>query len=71
MDDASPEMSLIDEIYVLRRQRNLERNRADFVRNPIYSDLVLSLVEMVSAHLRRVWWDPTAALTKGKMFDRP
>ena len=71
MDDATPEMSLIDEIYVLRRQRNLERIREGFVPNPIYADLVVNLVEAVSAHLRKVWWDPTAALTIGKMFDRP
>ncbi len=69
MDDASPEMSVIDEIYILRRQKNSERLADDFVPNPIYSDLVIHIYQKCITHLKRVWWDPESALTEGKVFN--
>ena len=69
MDNASPEMSLIDEIYVLRRQRNSERLADDFVPNPIYADLIVHLYQQCVRHLRKVWWNPQSALTDGKVFN--
>ncbi|WP_394127295.1 Bpu10I family restriction endonuclease [Vibrio hepatarius] len=69
MDKAAPEMSLIDEIYVLRRQRNSERSSKDFVPNPIYADLVIDLYSQCINHLKKIWWDPESALKEGKVFN--
>ena len=69
MDKAAPEMSLIDEIYVLRRQRNSERSSKDFIPNPIYADLVIDLYSQCINHLKKIWWDPESALKEGKVFN--
>ena len=69
MDDASPELSVIDEIYILRRQKNSERLQEGFQQNPIYSDLVICLYAECLRHLKRIWWDPQSALTVGKVFN--
>lgn len=69
MDDCSPELSRIDEIYILRRQRNLERGHTGFTPNPIYGDLVWDLYQKIVRHLRRIWWNPDSALTDGKLFN--
>jgi hypothetical protein len=69
MDDAAPELTQIDEIFILRKQRNSERNAPGFVPNPIDPDLVCQLYDLVMAHLRRVWWDPNSALTNGRLFN--
>ena len=71
MDDASPELSRIDEIYVLRKQRNSERLSQGFVPNPIYGELVIDIYRQVQRHLNRVWWNPQSAITNGKAFNFP
>jgi hypothetical protein len=71
MDNASPEMSRIDEIYILRKQRNSERLDPDFVPNPISAELVCDIYGHVLNHLRRLWWDPQSALLTGKAFNTP
>ena len=68
MDDCRPELSAIDEIYVLRRQKNSERISNTFSANPIYADLIVDIYTTVLAHLKRIWWDPDSALTTGKLF---
>jgi hypothetical protein len=69
MDDSRPELSKIDEIYILRRQRNSERNASDFKANPIAPDLVWDLYLMIINHLGRIWWDPENGVKAGKMFN--
>ena len=69
LDDASPELSRIDEIYVLRKQRNLERNAVGFVPSPIDAGLVWDLYQLCLRHLTRIWWDPASAVTTGKVFN--
>ena len=69
MDDCRPELSKIDEIYVLRKQRNSDRLAADLKPNPIDADLVWDLYQMVWQHLRKLWWDPEAGVRIGKMFN--
>ena len=69
MDDASPEITAIDEIYIPRKQRNSDRLQPGFVPNPVCPDLVWDLYETCINHLKRIWWDPQSALTKGKVFD--
>ena len=71
MDDAAPEMSRIDEIYVLRKQRNSERVAENFIPKPIDASLVVDIYRQVQRHLTRVWWDPQSALTVGKAFNVP
>jgi hypothetical protein len=71
MDDASPEVSLIDEIYVLRKQKNSERLAAGFVPNDIYDDLVLEIYNHCVQHLKKIWWNPMSGLTEGKVFNFP
>ena len=61
MDDCRPELSKIDEIYVLRKQRNSDRLAADLKPNPIDADLVWDLYQMVWQHLRKLWWDSSIA----------
>ena len=69
MDESSPELTEIDEIYVLRKQRNSDRATTDFVPKPIDGGLVVDLYGMIIRHLRRIWWDPASALTTGKLFN--
>ncbi|MDZ5458018.1 Bpu10I family restriction endonuclease [Azohydromonas lata] len=71
MDDAAPEMSRIDEIYVLRKQRNSERSALNFTPKPIDAALVIDIYRQVQRHLSRVWWNPQSALTTGKAFNVP
>lgn len=71
MDDAAPEVSLIDEIFILRKQRNSERLAEGFRPNPIDADLVWEIYDGSIRHLRKVWWNPQSALTTGKAFGRP
>jgi hypothetical protein len=68
MDDARPELSRIDEVYILRRQRNSARLDKNFIPNPISAELVGDIYVQVLTHLRRIWWDPASALTTGKLF---
>jgi hypothetical protein len=69
MDDCRPELSKIDEIYILRRQRNSDRLALNFVPNPIHSDLVIEIYAKVLEHLSRIWWNPESALQTGKLFN--
>lgn len=70
MDDGSPELTAIDEVFVLRKQRNSARNAKGFIPNPICDQLVWELYELVTSHLRKIWWDPRSALTTGRLFNR-
>ena len=61
----------VDQIYVLRRQRNTDREvrlSGNFVKNPIYEDLVWDLFEEVKAHLTAEKWDVEGALERGKLL---
>ena len=71
MDDCSPELSRIDEIYILRKQKNSERLEKNFVPKPIDPELVWDIYEKCLKHLSRVWWDPNAAVASGKVFNFP
>jgi hypothetical protein len=69
MDDYRPELSKIDEIYVLRKQRNSERQAVGFRPNPIDPELVWDLYQRVNNHLGKIWWDPEAGVRIGKLFN--
>lgn len=69
MDDCRPELSKIDQIYILRKQRNSERLAVGFRPNPIDAELVWDLQQTVSRHLAKIWWNPEAGVKSGKMFN--
>ena len=69
MDDCRPELSKIDEIYVLRKQRNSDRLVKDFKPNPIHPELIWDIYARVMMHLKKLWWNPDSALTTGKLFN--
>jgi len=69
LDDCRPELSKIDEIFVLRRQKNSDRGKVGVVQKPIHADLVIEFYKNVYSHLRRIWWNPKSALDTGKLFD--
>jgi len=61
----------IDQIYVLRRQKNTDRElrfEAGYTKNPIYSDLVWELFQDVINHLSEERWDIDAAIQRGKLM---
>lgn len=61
----------IDQIYVLRRQKNTDREfRFDktYQKNPIHADLVWSLYREVIDYLSLDRWDIDAALARGKLL---
>ena len=61
----------IDQIYVLRRQKNTDREfRFDegYVKNPIYPDLVWDLFRDVVEYLSAARWDIEAAIARGKLM---
>lgn len=70
MDEALPELTKIDQIFVLRKQKNSDRIAEDFVQKPIDGQLVWELYQETIQHLRRIWWDPESVLKTGKLFDR-
>ena len=48
----------VDQIFVLRKQKNTDREfryDAEYVKNPIYADVVEALFEMVREHLTNTW----------------
>ncbi len=71
MDDGYPEMTEIDEIYILRHQRNSERKKCKPASRPIDGELIWDLYQEVVHHLKKIWWDPESALKTGKVFNRP
>ena len=74
MDDAYPELTEIDEVFVLCKARNSERQefeKKNLPPHPIDSKLVQDLFSMVKRHLNRIWWSPDEALRRGRIICRP
>jgi hypothetical protein len=62
----------INQVYTLRKQKTVDRAvRLDvssgWKKNPIDHELVWDLFTNVKRHLEESWWEPGAALTKGKL----
>lgn len=57
--DVDPKYSLIDQIYVLRK---------DDGRNPICDDIVCDLFEFVESHINSDWYDIRNKIKRGKMI---
>lgn len=48
----------VDEIFILRKEKNIDREytyKDTYQRNPVYSDVVLKLFELVREHLTTDW----------------
>lgn len=74
MDVAFPELSDIDELYILTRKSNSDRllsAKKSIAPYEIQTDLIIDIFELVERHLDRVWWDPETALLRGKVIGRP
>lgn len=57
-DDVNLKKFKVDQIYVLRKQKNTDRKyrlMPDYVKNPIYPDVVENLFNMVRTHLTTDW----------------
>jgi hypothetical protein len=74
LEEAHPELTAIDEIFVLCRASVGERSQYRRARrdpHDIDSTVVYELFEMVHRHLRQVWWSPNDALNRGRIIGRP
>ena len=74
LEDAQPELTNIDEVFVLCKATNsdrLSRKRRDAAPHIVHSDLVIDLYNMVSRHINAIWWQPEDALDTGKIINRP
>lgn len=73
LKDAHPELTDIDEIYVLCKESNSERTKKQKRGEKIAvidKNLVIDLYSLVSKHLNRVWWQPENAIKNGKVINR-
>jgi len=72
MDDAYPELTDIDEVFILTKQSNAARLRQkSSTPHPICEDLMLDIFHHVSTHLNKIWWSPEDALVRGRIINRP
>lgn len=74
MKEANPELTDIDEVYILCKAKNSEREklrRANLPPHPLDKNLVIDLFNRVNRHLNRLWWVPEEALKRGKIIGRP
>lgn len=74
MDEASPELTDIDEVYILCKAKNAERLRRSSEHLPpldIDRTLITDLFFRVQRHLNAIWWSPEDAVSNGKIICRP
>ena len=74
MSEASPELTDIDEVYVLCRKKNSEREARKKQGLPpfdIDAELILDLYHRVLRHINAIWWNPSDAVETGKIINRP
>jgi len=70
----TPEVTDISEIFILCKADNSTRKRrqsSGVGPHQIFPDVVWELFKLVVGHLRATWWDPEAALGRGKVISRP
>ncbi len=74
MSDAAPELTDIDEVYILCKAKNSDRERRKRANLPPYdidADLIIDLYLRVTRHLNAIWWKPEDAVENGKIINRP
>lgn len=74
MEEASPELSDIDEVYILCKAKNAERLRRKERGLPpldIDAELIIDLFDRIRYHLNTIWWSPEDAVKNGRIIRRP
>lgn len=74
MEDAYPELTEIDELFILTRKSNSDRlsnNQKGLPPYAIGNDLIRDIFVMIDTHLAKVWWSPEDALSRGRVIARP
>jgi hypothetical protein len=74
LKDEQPELSDINEIYILCKSSVSERlkTRKQGVKpHSIQEDLIIDLFQKVKGHLSSIWWSPEKSLITGKIINRP
>lgn len=74
LKDEQPELSDINEIYILCKasvSERLETRKQGNSPHQIQEDLIIDLFNKVKGHLNSIWWSPDKALTTGKIINRP
>jgi hypothetical protein len=64
--DVDPKYSLIDQIYVLRKQKRQKGKEKQL--NPIHEDIVYDLFKFVKTHISSEWYNVQERIQKGKMI---
>lgn len=71
MESATPELTDIDEVYILCKATVGERLNGAKGIHKIDAVLIKDLVDEVKTHIKRIWWDPENALVNGRIINRP
>ena len=74
MKDAFPELTAIDEVFILTRANNSERlllAKESGGVHEIAQDLIEDIFNLVEAHIQSIWWDPEEAVKRGRVIGRP
>jgi len=74
MKSARPELTAIDEVFILCKATNSEREkrkRENISPHEIDRVVVWGLFQDVERHLRKIWWNPANALKNGRIIGRP
>jgi len=74
MEEVTPELTEINEVYILCKATNgerLERFKNRIPPHDMDAELVWDTFEKIRAHLNKIWWSPSDALSRGKIIDRP
>ena len=74
MEGAAPELTDIDEVYIMCRRKNSDREarkRSGLPPYDIDANLVTDLFERVVRHLKAIWWHPEDAIENGRIINRP
>lgn len=74
MSDAAPELTDIDEVYILCKAKNADRERRKRAHQDpfnIDAELIIDLYNRVCRHLNAIWWKPEDAVENGKIINRP
>lgn len=74
MDEAFPELTDIDEVFILCKASNSEREaykKESKLPHKLDEELIVELFLMVEKHFRKKWWNPEEALKTGRVINRP
>ncbi|VXD19598.1 Bpu10I family restriction endonuclease [Marinoscillum sp. 108] len=74
LKDEQPELSDINEIYILCKASNADRLKYKAEKkspHPIDELLIIDFFDKVKGHLNSIWWSPDKALETGKVINRP